>query len=39
VAGVGVLVLLFGLVVVSLDYRLEDQRLTQACEELQAALS
>ena len=39
VAGVGVLVLLFGLVVVSLAYRLEDQRLTQACEELQAALS
>jgi hypothetical protein len=39
IAGLGLLVLLFGLVVVSLAYRLEDQRLTQAYQELRAALS
>jgi hypothetical protein len=39
VAGLGLLVVLFGLVVVSLAYRLEDHRLTQAYQELRAALS
>jgi hypothetical protein len=39
VAALGLLVLLFGLVVVSLAYRLEDHRLTQAYHELRAALS
>jgi hypothetical protein len=36
--GLGVLVLLFGLIVVSLAYRLEDSRLKQTYEELKAVL-
>jgi hypothetical protein len=39
VAGLGLLVLLFGLVVVTLAYRLEDQRLTHAYQELRTVLS
>jgi hypothetical protein len=39
IAGLGVLVLLFGLVIVSLAYRLENERLTQAYQELRSALS
>ena len=38
VTGVGLLVLVFGLVTVSLAYRLEDQRLMQAYGELRAVL-
>ena len=38
VSGVGLLVLVFGLVTVSLAYRLEDQRLMDAYRELRAAL-
>jgi hypothetical protein len=38
VTGVGVLVLVFGLVTVSLAYRLEDRRLMQAYQELRAIL-
>ena len=38
VAGVGALVLLFGIIMVSLAYRLEDSRLMQAYQELQDAL-
>ncbi len=38
VTGIGVLVLFFGVVVVSLAYRLEDSRLMQVYQELQAAL-
>jgi hypothetical protein len=39
VTGVGLLVLAFGLVTVSLAYRLEDQRLMEAYQELRVALS
>ena len=39
VSGVGLLVLVFGLVTVSLAYRLEDQRLIQAYQELRAVLA
>lgn len=39
VTGVGLLVLVFGLVTVSLAYRLEDQRLMQAYQELRAVLA
>lgn len=39
VCGVGLLVFVFGLVTVSLAYRLEDQRLMQAYQELRAALA
>ena len=39
VTGVGLLVLVFGLVTVSLAYRLEDQRLRQAYQELRAVLT
>jgi hypothetical protein len=39
VTGVGVLVLVFGLVTVSLAYRLEDRRLMQAYQELRAILA
>lgn len=39
VAGLGALVLLFGVIVVSLAYRLEDQRLRQAYQELRGLLS
>ena len=39
VTGVGLLVLVFGLVTVSLAYRLEDQRLMQAYQELRAVLT
>ena len=35
VAGLGVLVLLFGLIMISLAYRLEDSRLMQVYQELQ----
>ena len=35
---IGLLVLAFGLITVSLAYRLENQRLTQAYEELRAVL-
>jgi len=38
VVGLGVLVLAFGLVMVSLAYRLEDQRLMQVYQELREAL-
>ena len=38
IACIGLLVLAFGLITVSLAYRLENQRLTQAYEELRAAL-
>ena len=38
VSGLGVLVLLFGLIMISLAYRLEDARLMQVYEELQDAL-
>jgi hypothetical protein len=38
VTGVGLLVLVFGLVTVSLAYRLEDHRLMQAYQELRAIL-
>jgi hypothetical protein len=38
IAGIGLLVLAFGLVTVSLAYRLEDYRLTQAYQELRDAL-
>lgn len=38
IAGIGLLVLAFGLVTVSLAYRLEDHRLTQTYQELRAAL-
>ena len=38
VAGLGVLVLLFGLMMISLAYRLEDSRLMQVYQELQDAL-
>lgn len=38
VAGLGVLVLLFGLIMISLAYRLEDSRLMQVYQELQEAL-
>ncbi|MGH7259288.1 MAG: hypothetical protein ACREI9_01225 [Nitrospiraceae bacterium] len=39
VTGVGLLVLAFGLVTVSLAYRLEDHRLMQAYQELRAVLT
>lgn len=39
VTAVGLLVLVFGLVTVSLAYRLEDQRLMQAYQELRAVLA
>ncbi|WP_447978660.1 hypothetical protein [Candidatus Nitrospira bockiana] len=39
IAALGLLVLAFGLIVVALAYRLEDHRLTQAYQELQAALT
>jgi hypothetical protein len=39
VCGVGLLVFVFGLVTVSLAYRLEDQRLMQAYQELRAVLA
>ncbi len=39
IAGLGLLVLAFGLIVVSLAYRLEDHRFMQAYEELRAALT
>lgn len=39
VTAVGLLVLVFGLVTVSLAYRLEDQRLMQVYQELRAALA
>lgn len=39
VMGLGVLVLAFGLVMVSLAYRLEDQRLMQVYQELREALA
>ena len=39
VSGVGLLVLVFGLVTVSLAYRLEDQRLMQVYQELRAVLT
>jgi hypothetical protein len=39
VAGLGLLVFLFGLIVVTLAYRLEDQRLTHAYQELRRILS
>jgi hypothetical protein len=39
VSGVGLLVLVFGLVTVSLAYRLEDQRLMQAYQELRMVLA
>jgi hypothetical protein len=39
VCGVGLLVFVFGLVTVSLAYRLEDQRLMQAYQELRTALT
>lgn len=39
VTGVGLLVLVFGLVTVSLAYRLEDQRLMEVYRELRMALS
>ncbi len=39
VTGVGLLVLIFGLVTVSLAYRLEDHRLMQAYQELRAILA
>ena len=39
VTGVGLLVLVFGLVTVSLAYRLEDQRLMEVYRELRAALT
>ena len=38
VAGLGVLVLLFGLMMISLAYRLEDSRLMQVYQELQDVL-
>jgi hypothetical protein len=38
IAGISLLVLAFGLVTVSLAYRLEDHRLTQAYQELRDAL-
>lgn len=38
IACTGILVLAFGLITVSLAYRLENQRLTQAYQELRAAL-
>jgi len=38
VTGLGVLVLLFGLIMISLAYRLEDSRLMQVYQELQDAL-
>ena len=38
VSGLGILVLLFGLIMVSLAYRLEDDRLMQVYEELQDTL-
>ena len=38
VAGLGVLVLLFGLIMISLAYRLEDSRLMQVYQELQEVL-
>ena len=38
VTGLGVLVLLFGLIMISLAYRLEDSRLMQVYQELQEAL-
>ncbi|MDT7042951.1 hypothetical protein [Candidatus Nitronereus thalassa] len=38
VAGLGVLVLLFGLIMISLAYRLEDSRLMQVYQELQDVL-
>lgn len=39
IAGLGLLVLAFGVVTVSLAYRLENHRLTQAYQELRAALA
>jgi hypothetical protein len=39
ILGLGLLVLLFGLMIVRLAYRLEDQRLTEAYQELRAVLS
>jgi hypothetical protein len=39
ITGIGLLVLVFGLVTVSLAYRLEDHRLTLAYQELRAALA
>lgn len=39
IAGLGLLVLAFGLVTVSFAYRLEDHRLTQTYQELRAALT
>ena len=39
VTAVGALVLVFGLVTVSLAYRLEDQRLMQVYQELRAVLT
>ena len=35
IAGLGTLVLLFGLILISLAYRLEDSRLMQVYQELQ----
>jgi hypothetical protein len=39
ITGVGLLVLVFGLVTVSLAYRMEDQRLMDVFRELRTALS
>lgn len=39
VIGLGLLVLVFGLIIVSLAYRLENQRLMQAYQDLRAALT
>jgi hypothetical protein len=39
VAGLGLLVLAFGLITITLAYRLEDSRLNQVYQELQAALN
>lgn len=39
ITGLGLLVLAFGVITVSLAYRLEDHRLTQVYQELRAALS
>jgi hypothetical protein len=39
VTALGVIVLMFGLVIIALAYRLENQRLTQTYEELRQVLA
>jgi hypothetical protein len=39
VTGLGLVVLVFGLIIVALAYRLEDERLTKAYEELSDVLT